>query len=120
MDNKKYIEPLKDLIKKVKDAAGICKEIGSTCIGCPYHGEQYCRCVLTGDALKVITYLEGSNGVVVPIKKFLFVEDGSVDTDELQEVLEERAPDIRMVVYRQGSVHPELVDVEAVLLEETK
>lgn len=43
------------------------------------------------------------------IKKFLFIEDGSVDLDELRERLESN-PEIAVVVYRQGSVPPQLVE----------
>ena len=46
------------------------------------------------------------------IEKFLFVEDGSVDTDELAEILESRNPEIQLVVYRQGGERPELVEVK--------
>lgn len=42
------------------------------------------------------------------VKKFLFVEDGSVDLDELRERLESN-PEIAVVVYRQGSMPPQLV-----------
>lgn len=45
------------------------------------------------------------------IKKFLFVEDGSVDVDALEEALEDGCPDIHVVVYRQGSTPPKLVDI---------
>ena len=47
-----------------------------------------------------------------PVKKLLFVEDGSVDTDELEELLGMRNPEVKVVVYRQGARSPELVDVE--------
>lgn len=43
------------------------------------------------------------------IKKFIFIEDGSVDLDELRERLESN-PEIAVVVYRQGSVPPQLVE----------
>ena len=46
-----------------------------------------------------------------PIKKFLFVEDGTVDTDELEEILESRNPEIKVIVYRQGGRPPELQEV---------
>ena len=46
-----------------------------------------------------------------PVQKFLFVEDGSVDTDELEEILSTKNPEIKLVVYRQGASKPELVDV---------
>lgn len=45
------------------------------------------------------------------VKKFLFVEDGSVDTDELGVQLEKN-PEIAIVVYRQGSLPPQLIDVK--------
>lgn len=45
------------------------------------------------------------------VKKFLFVEDGSVDTDELGRQLENN-PEIAIVVYRQGSLPPQLVDIK--------
>lgn len=45
------------------------------------------------------------------VKRFLFVEDGSVDTDELGRQLENN-PEIAIVVYRQGSLPPQLIDVK--------
>lgn len=45
------------------------------------------------------------------IKKFLFIEDGSVDTDELGKRLVSN-PEIAVVVYRQGSLPPLLVDIK--------
>lgn len=45
------------------------------------------------------------------IKQFLFVEDGSVDSDNLIETLETKNPEIKVVVYRQGAVRPQLVDM---------
>ena len=48
---------------------------------------------------------------VEKVKKFLFVEDGSVDTDELGVQLEKN-PEIAIVVYRQGSTPPQLVEVK--------
>nr|DAK85949.1 MAG TPA: hypothetical protein [Caudoviricetes sp.] len=45
------------------------------------------------------------------VKKFLFVEDGSVDTDDLAAQLENN-PEIAIVVYRQGSLPPQLVDIK--------
>lgn len=48
----------------------------------------------------------------LPVKQFLFVEDGSVDTDELYEILERKNPEIQLVVYRQGGIRPELVEVK--------
>lgn len=45
------------------------------------------------------------------VKKFLFVEDGSVDLDELETKLANN-PEIAIVVYRQGSLPPQLVDIK--------
>lgn len=45
------------------------------------------------------------------VKRFLFVEDGSVDTDDLAAQLENN-PEIAIVVYRQGSTPPQLVEVK--------
>lgn len=46
-------------------------------------------------------------------KPILFVEDGSVDVDELKKTL----PEVPVIVYRQGSVKPEFkeVDTEVVI-----
>lgn len=46
-----------------------------------------------------------------PYTKFLFVEDGSVDTDSLEKDLIKRNPEIKVVVYRQGATMPQLVDI---------
>lgn len=40
--------------------------------------------------------------------KFLLVEDGSVDIDELQQFFDEKNMKIKIVIYRQGSPKPEL------------
>ena len=45
------------------------------------------------------------------VEKFIFVEDGSVDADELEERLAETNPESKVVVYRQGARAPELVEV---------
>lgn len=45
------------------------------------------------------------------IIKFLFVEDGSVDADELINDLAVSNPEIKVIVYRQGSQMPKLVEV---------
>ena len=47
-----------------------------------------------------------------PYTKFLFVEDGSVDTDSLEKDLRKRNPEIKIVVYRQGAQKPQLVDIK--------
>lgn len=49
----------------------------------------------------------------MPIKKFMYIEDGSVDTDELIEELERTNPEIKVIVYRHGSQPPKLFDVQS-------
>lgn len=46
-----------------------------------------------------------------PYKKFMFVEDGSVDIEQLEEEMEAKHPEIKVVVYRQGAKRPELIEV---------
>lgn len=43
----------------------------------------------------------------VPVKQFMFIEDGSVDLNTLKD-LERRNPGIKIVVFRQGSAWPVL------------
>lgn len=45
----------------------------------------------------------------MPVEQFLFIEDGSVDLTELKD-LKRRNPEIKIVIYRQGSVPPTLKD----------
>lgn len=40
--------------------------------------------------------------------KFLLVEDGSVDVDELEQFFDEKDMKIKIVIYRQGAPKPEL------------
>lgn len=40
--------------------------------------------------------------------KYWLIEDGSVDTDELQQFIEENNLKIKIIVYRQGAIKPEL------------
>ena len=47
-----------------------------------------------------------------PYQKIMFVEDGSVDVDALVEELAETNPEIKIVVYRQGSNKPTLIDAK--------
>lgn len=46
-----------------------------------------------------------------PVKKFLFIEDGSCDADELIDELYDKNPEIKVIVYRQGSRSPELKEI---------
>ena len=45
----------------------------------------------------------------MPVEQFLFIEDGSIDLKELKD-LKRRNPEIKIVVYRQGSATPILKD----------
>lgn len=45
-----------------------------------------------------------------PIEKFLFIEDGSVNADELINDLALKNPEIKVVVFRQGSTPPQLIE----------
>lgn len=47
-----------------------------------------------------------------PYKKFMFIEDGSVDIDDLIFEMERTNPEIKVIVYRQGSNRPELLDIK--------
>ena len=40
--------------------------------------------------------------------KILLVEDGSIDVDELQQFFDEQDMKIKIIIYRQGSLKPEL------------
>lgn len=42
------------------------------------------------------------------MSKILFVEDGSVDVDEVQQML----PEVPIVIYRSGSIKPEFTDID--------
>lgn len=47
-----------------------------------------------------------------PYKKFLLVEDGSVEFEKLKRDLKKHNPEIRIIVYRQGAAVPQLISVE--------
>lgn len=46
-----------------------------------------------------------------PIEKFLYIEDGSCDIDDLIEKLGNTNPEIKVIVYRQGTQPPILKDI---------
>lgn len=52
----------------------------------------------------------GQNFVIPKISKLLFVEDGSVDVDAIEDELYDMG--IKVIVYRQGANKPELIDLE--------
>lgn len=47
-----------------------------------------------------------------PKKQLIFVEEGSVDIDELENSLAITNPEIKVIAYRQGGRPPELINVE--------
>ena len=46
-----------------------------------------------------------------PIKKFMFIEEGSVNIDETILELEKTNPEIKIIEYKQGSNMPKLLDI---------
>ena len=40
--------------------------------------------------------------------KYWLIEDGSVDVDDLQEFIDEKNLKIKIIIYRQGAIKPEL------------
>lgn len=40
--------------------------------------------------------------------QYWLIEDGSVDVDELQQFIDENNLKIKIIIYRQGSIKPEL------------
>lgn len=43
--------------------------------------------------------------------KYWLIEDGSVDTSDLQQFIDENNLKIKIIIYRQGSVKPELKEM---------
>ena len=68
------------------------------------------RLITINSLLKIvndISYrLDDERRFLTPKTKFLYVEDGSVDVDELSEELFRTNPEIKVIVYRQGSCPP--------------
>ena len=46
-----------------------------------------------------------------PIKYFLFVEDGSIELNDIKNDIERCNPEIKVIVYRQGARVPELKEI---------
>lgn len=42
--------------------------------------------------------------------KYMLIEDGSVDVDELQQFFDKHNMNIKIIIYRAGSLKPELKD----------
>lgn len=59
------------------------------------------------EALKEIKILKSELELAQKWKYWL-IEDGSVDVDELQEFIDENNLKIKIIIYRQGSIKPEL------------
>lgn len=45
------------------------------------------------------------------IEQFLFIEDGSVDVEDLEQSIKDSGLPIKIVVYKAGSQMPKLVDI---------
>ena len=58
----------------------------------------------------LLPFIDEEKKYLTPKTKFLYVEDGSVDVDELASDLYMTNPEIKIVVYRQGSTIPVLSD----------
>ena len=64
------------------------------------------------ELVKEISFrLKEEKKYLTPKTKFLYVEDGSVDVDELSEELFATNPEIKVIVYRQGA-HIPVLEVE--------
>ena len=46
----------------------------------------------------------------ISVEQFMFIEDGSINLDTLRD-LKKRNPEIKVIVYRQGSVCPTIKEV---------
>lgn len=46
----------------------------------------------------------------ISVEQFMFIEDGSINLDTLRD-LKKRNPEIKVIVYRQGSVCPAIKEV---------
>lgn len=62
------------------------------------------------DGVKTVSHDEDCE-TKKPYTKFLFIEDGSVLAETIRDI-EERNPEIKTVVYRQGAQMPQLVDIK--------
>ena len=64
-------------------------------------------------AIEAMIELGESHSMPLTYHKFLFVEDGSVDVAELENIVDE---DIKIVVYRKGGNMPRLMDTKDKIL----
>ena len=68
------------------------------------------RVIAIDDVVRMVgdidSSLEAENKYLTPKTKFLYVEDGSVDLDALEATLFETNPEIKVIVYKQGSRPP--------------
>lgn len=47
------------------------------------------------------------------VKNFIFIEDGSLDTENLRKILDNSGgTDVKFITYKQGATKPELVSLE--------
>lgn len=63
--------------------------------------------------------LEMRKQKIKPYKKLLYIEDGSVDLDYIYD-LHIANPEIFIIIYRQGSIPPTLVDIRSTRNEKHK
>lgn len=106
MNNKEQRAFLDKIFKQMLDG------IGDTEFYCHNKaGDEKCEMGidLTYDILKEVWQEQKEH---ISYDKFLFIEDGSVDFDELKKELEKTNPEIKVIVYRQGSNMPQLVDIK--------
>ncbi len=72
--------------------------------------QERCLCHTCETVLDYIENMKTNTNVVIPIKGFLFVEDGSIDVDSLEENIQ--GSGIEIVIYRQGAPMPKLVLID--------
>ena len=72
--------------------------------------QDYERLIPINKVLQIVNEisfrLKDEKKFLTPKTKFLYVEDGSVDADELSEELYITNPEIKVIVYRQGGTPP--------------
>lgn len=110
MENK-FVERLLKQLNKVETTAG-------NIIDCVESGDMgdYERVISIDLLLTMITDIEENVQTeakeLTPKTKFLYVEDGSVDLDALEDELFITNPEIKVIAYRQGSQPPILIKKE--------
>lgn len=100
----------KEVVKKVLDNVGI---NGGTYLGLAEEErkEHYINIAtkIIGLAIDALIDLGYKKELPLTYHKFLFVEDGSMDTDELEDIVD---ADIKVVVCKKGAGLPRLMDMK--------